>query len=82
MCLCSKQFSLLSFYALPSGGKLKDAVVHFHEEHLISVNFIPDGGKDENKENEAQMTRPRRAVGREMEYRECSSFNRNLLVSR
>ena len=27
MCLCSKQSSLFSFYALPSGGKLKDAVV-------------------------------------------------------
>ena len=28
MCLSSKQSSLFSFYALPSGGKLKDAVVH------------------------------------------------------
>ena len=28
MCLCSKQSSLFSFYALPSGGKWKDAVVH------------------------------------------------------
>ena len=28
MCLCSKQSSLFSFYALPSGGKLKDVVVH------------------------------------------------------
>ena len=28
MCLCSKQSSLFSFYALPSGGKSKDAVVH------------------------------------------------------
>ena len=28
MCLCSKQSSLFSFYALPSGGKLKGAVVH------------------------------------------------------
>ena len=29
MCLCLKQSSLFSFYALPSGGKLKDAVVHW-----------------------------------------------------
>ena len=29
MWLCSKQSSLFSFYALPSGGKSKDAVVHF-----------------------------------------------------
>ena len=29
MCLCSKQSSLFSFYALPSGGKSKDAVVHW-----------------------------------------------------
>ena len=28
MCLCSKQSILFSFYALPSGGKLKDGVVH------------------------------------------------------
>ena len=28
MCLYSKQSSLFSFYALPSGGKLKGAVVH------------------------------------------------------
>ena len=28
MCLCSKQSSLFSFYALPSGGKSKDVVVH------------------------------------------------------
>ena len=28
MYLCSKQSSLFSFYALPSGGKLKGAVVH------------------------------------------------------
>ena len=28
MWLCSKLSSLFSFYALPSGGKSKDAVVH------------------------------------------------------
>ena len=28
MCLCSKQPSIFSFYALPSGGKLKGVVVH------------------------------------------------------
>ena len=30
LCLCSKRSSLFSFYALPSGGKSKDAVVHYH----------------------------------------------------
>ena len=29
MCLHLKQSSLFSFYALPSGGKSKDAVVHW-----------------------------------------------------
>ena len=29
MRLCSKQSSLFFFYALPSGGKSKEAVVHF-----------------------------------------------------
>ena len=29
MCLCSKLSRLFSFYALPSGGKLKDMVVHW-----------------------------------------------------
>ena len=29
MCLCSKQSSLFSFYALPSGSKSKEAVVHY-----------------------------------------------------
>ena len=29
MCFCSKQSSLFSFYVLPSGGKSKDAVVHY-----------------------------------------------------
>ena len=29
MCLCSKQSNLFSFYALPSGGKLKDVVVRY-----------------------------------------------------
>ena len=28
MCFSSKQSSLFSFYALSSGGKLKDVVVH------------------------------------------------------
>ena len=30
MSLCSKQSSLFSFYALPSGGKSKDTAVHCH----------------------------------------------------
>ena len=29
MCLCSRQSSLFSFYAMPSGGKLKGTVVHY-----------------------------------------------------
>ena len=29
MCLHSKQSSLFSYYGLPSGGKLKDAMVHW-----------------------------------------------------
>ena len=38
--LCSKQSSFFSFYALPSGGKSKDTVVHWLKEsddweHLI-----------------------------------------------
>ena len=32
MCLCSKQSCLFSFYALPSGGKSKDMVVHYAEK--------------------------------------------------
>ena len=32
MSLCSKQSSLFSFYALPSGGKSKGAAVHWKEE--------------------------------------------------
>ena len=35
MCLCSKQSSLFSFYALPSGGKSKDAVVHLLQVWLL-----------------------------------------------
>ena len=31
MSLCSKQSSLFSFYALPSGGKSKSMVVHLNE---------------------------------------------------
>ena len=31
MCLCSKQFSLFSFYALPSGGKSKGWVIHLNQ---------------------------------------------------
>ena len=36
MCLCPKQYSLFSFYALPSGGKSKDLVVH-----LPMIIFVP-----------------------------------------
>ena len=41
--LCSKQSSFFSFYALPSGGKSKDAVVHyaFVMERIGIVYFQP-----------------------------------------
>ena len=48
MCLCSKQSSLFSFYALPSGGKLKDVVVHYGiilQEHLSTrISKIAQSG--------------------------------------
>ena len=37
MCLCSKQSSLFSFYALPSGGKSKDAVVHWNDLFYVRI---------------------------------------------
>ena len=44
MCLCSKQYGLFPFYALPSGGKLKGAVVHLNGEDLFTTwhNTISD----------------------------------------
>ena len=40
ICLCSKQSSLFSFYALPSGGILKDAVVHWEKyQYLAGLMF-------------------------------------------
>ena len=39
MCLCSKQSSLFYFYALPSGGKSKDAVVHYLELSVFSFSL-------------------------------------------
>ena len=36
MCLHSKQPSLFSFYALPSGGKSKDAVAHWFTHPHVS----------------------------------------------
>ena len=41
MRLCSKQSSLISFYALPSSGKSKDTVVHCIFR-AIGKNFIID----------------------------------------
>ena len=35
MSLCSKQSSLFSFYALPSGGKSKGAVVHSQKGNTV-----------------------------------------------
>ena len=37
--LCSKQSSLFSFYALPSGGKSKGAVVHCYLK-LATGRFV------------------------------------------
>ena len=44
MCLCSKQSSLFSFYALPSGGKLKCAdslkfLIKKEEEQSLNKNI-------------------------------------------
>ena len=44
MFLCSKQSSLFSFYALTSGGKLKDVVVHCHYEGKSLLNMCVDPG--------------------------------------
>ena len=35
----TKMFSLFSFYALPSGGELKDAVVHSNPSYFL-LNII------------------------------------------
>ena len=40
MCFSSKQSSLFSFYALPSGGKSKDAVVHLDSQiGVLKINY-------------------------------------------
>ena len=50
MSLCSKQSGLFSFSALPSGGKLKDVVVHWAngfghsndaDQKYFSIRFCP-----------------------------------------
>ena len=41
MCLCSKQSSLFSFYAMPSGDKSKDEVVHWLMLKHTIVFIIP-----------------------------------------
>ena len=38
--LSSKQSSLFSFYALPSGGKSKDAVVHLNVLTLSKQSYV------------------------------------------
>ena len=43
LCLCSKQSSLFSFYALPSGGKLKDAMVHTKRSFTKMLSKVDDG---------------------------------------
>ena len=47
MCLCSKQSSLFSFYALPSGGKLKDAVVHGGD--IIDLLMLMENSNESKK---------------------------------
>ena len=42
MFCCSKQSSLFSFYALPSGGKSKDAVVHW--KHFSLDELVEEHG--------------------------------------
>ena len=44
MCLRSKQSSLFSFYALPSGGKLKEVVVHCNKNFSSSPGQVVKGG--------------------------------------
>ena len=39
MCLCSKQSSLFSFYALPSSGKSKGMVVHLVQEAMQKADI-------------------------------------------
>ena len=46
--LCSKQSSFFSFYALPSGGKSKDAVVHYNVLALFTFYALPSGGKSKD----------------------------------
>ena len=48
MCLCPKQSSLFSFYAMTSGGKLKDAVAHYRQAQ--KVNKIIERVKERKKE--------------------------------
>ena len=40
ICFSSKQSSLFSFYALPSGGKSKDAVVHLDSQIGVLKNKL------------------------------------------
>ena len=49
MCLCPKQSSLFSFYAMTSGGKLKDAVAHCNRQ-AQKVNKIIERVKERKKE--------------------------------
>ena len=50
MCLRSKQSSLFSFYALPSGDKSKGAVVHFYLGSLLYI--IPQVKLESDANNE------------------------------
>ena len=53
MCLCPKQSSLFSFYAMTSGGKLKDAVAHNRQAQ--KVNKIIERVKERKKERYIEM---------------------------
>ena len=54
MCLCPKQSSLFSFYAMTSGGKLKDAVAHCNRQ-AQKVNKIIERVKERKKERYIEM---------------------------
>ena len=40
MCLSSKQSSIFSFYALPSSGKSKAAVVHLVNAEIVTSSYV------------------------------------------
>ena len=55
MCLCLKRSSLLSFYALPSGGKPKGVLVHYLIITTICLLNFSLNCEIENKRNLAEI---------------------------